>query len=110
MTTPSDPCRRPDLSAIEVVPRAVADEIVAEAAAAVLALERELGELEREDADATARMSEATELLIEQADVLIADAHAYRARVIDAARAEASRIISTIPAPANGTQADGESD
>lgn len=99
MTEPTGAQRRPE--AIEVVPRAVADEIVAEAVATIRELEDELAEVEQANAHAKT-LDEGARFLLEQAEALVSEAQAHRTRVIDAARAEAATILHAIPAPTNG--------
>jgi hypothetical protein len=93
---------RAELSAIEVVPQAVADEIIAEARATIRVLERELNEVQQAAPSEGERIDVAADFLVEQAEALIDEAQAYRAKVMEAARAEAASIIRGIPAPANG--------
>lgn len=98
-----DPIAEPRPTAIEVVSRTVADEIVAAAFARIRELEGELAEAERARARAEV-LDEGARFLLEQAEMLVDEAHAHRARVIGAARAEAAGIIDAIPAPTNGQQ------
>lgn len=87
---------------IEVVPRSVADRIVAEAAATILELERELEEVQQSVAGDAQRLDEAARFLLQRAEPLASEARAHRARVMNAARAEAATLIERIPAPTNG--------